>query len=319
MWRLTTPVALFAFNRPDTTRRVFDQIRAVEPPKLFVVADGPRDGHPSDENRCRDVREIVSEVDWPCEVYTTFRDRNLGLPRSVYEGLDWVFGTVSEAIILEDDTLPNEDFFRFCETLLDRYRGDDRVMSINGTNRLHRWKADSQSHHFVTWQDVWGWASWSDAWAEYDPDIPEWSDPEVRARIRDHVADDERFAYHSDLFDSLSEGGVTGWSRAWRFAMFRNGGLSAVPSRNLVSNVGFDDRGHYATDPESPLANLPRHELSFPLDRRRSVVPDRAFERTLFDRYRRTSRLERMLTAVPNELLSVIPGTMKAAVKSRYL
>ncbi len=319
MWRLTTPVALFAFNRPDTTRRVFDRIRAVEPPKLFVVADGPREGHPEDEARCREVRSIVSQVDWPCEVYTTFRDGNLGLPRSVYEGLDWVFDAVPEAIVLEDDTLPNTAFFRFCETLLDRYRGDNRVMSINGTNRLRTWKAGTQSYHFVTWQDVWGWASWSDAWDEYDPDVPEWDDPEVRRRIRDHVADDERFEYHRDLFDSLAEGGVTGWSRAWRFAMFRNGGLSAVPAKNLVSNIGFDDRGHYATNPDSPLANLPRHELSFPLERRRTVIPDREFERRLFDRYRRENPLENALTAVPEELFSVVPRRVKTAVERRYL
>jgi len=40
--QLTTPVVLMIFKRPDTTARVFSQIRAARPQKLFVVADGPR-------------------------------------------------------------------------------------------------------------------------------------------------------------------------------------------------------------------------------------------------------------------------------------
>ena len=41
-WRLKTPVAFFIFRRPDTTEKVFAEIARARPPKLFVVADGPR-------------------------------------------------------------------------------------------------------------------------------------------------------------------------------------------------------------------------------------------------------------------------------------
>jgi len=314
---LSVPVAFFVFNRPDTTKRVFEQIRAAEPPELFVVADGPREAHPDDVENCAAVREIIDGVDWECAVHRRFREENVGLPEAVYTGLDWVFEQVPEAIILEDDTVPNADFFRFCETMLDRYHGDTQVMMVNGTNRLETWRDHRQTHHFVTWQDVWGWATWRDAWDEYDPDIEAWGDPEVRDRIRDHVADEERANYHSNLFDSLYEGGVTGWSRAWRFAMFRNGGLSVMPSRNLVTNVGFDERGHYTTNPDSPLAGLPRRELPGPVAERSTVVPDREYERLCFERFRRTPPVNRYLSLIPNPVFDIVPRRLKNAVAER--
>ena len=312
-----TPVALFAFNRPDTTEQVFEQIRAAEPPELYLVADGPRPGHPDDKENCEAVRTVLEDVDWDCEVNRLYRETNVGLPESVSTGLDWVFDQVPEAIILEDDTVPNMDFFRFCETMLDRYRGDPRVMMVNGTNRLGTWRDHNQTHHFVTWQDVWGWATWRDAWDEHDPDIEAWGDPEVRDRIADHVADTERADYHADLFDSLYDGQVTGWSRAWRFALFRNGAVSVVPARNLITNIGFDDRGHYATNPDSPLANLPRHDFEGPYEERTTTIPDREYERECFYRFRRTHPTVRVLSLLPNSALSLVPKSLKRAFVDR--
>lgn len=131
------------------------------------------------------------------------------------------------------------------------------------------------------------------------------------------VADDDRADYHADLFDSLYEGRVTGWSRAWRFAMFRNGALSVVPARNLVTNVGFDERGHYATDPDSPLAGLPGRDLEGPYEERATVIPDREYERECFDRFRRTHPALRALSLVPNPAFALVPNSLKRTVADR--
>ena len=132
--RLTTPVAFLIFNRVDTTARVFEAIRQARPPKLLVVADGPRPGREGEAALCEQARSVIARVDWPCEVLTNFADTNLGCRKRVSSGIDWVFSTVPEAIILEDDCLPDPTFFRFCDELLERYRDDKRVMMISGDN-----------------------------------------------------------------------------------------------------------------------------------------------------------------------------------------
>ncbi|MGB3239254.1 MAG: glycosyltransferase family 2 protein, partial [Geitlerinemataceae cyanobacterium] len=117
-WQLKTPVALLIFNRPDTTEKVFETIRQAKPPKLLVVADGPRSDRPGEAEKCAEARAIVDRIDWECQVFQNYSDTNLGCRYRVASGLNWVFETVEEAIILEDDCLPHPSFFRFCEELL---------------------------------------------------------------------------------------------------------------------------------------------------------------------------------------------------------
>ncbi len=128
------PVALFVFNRPDLTARVFEVVRAAQPPVLFVSADGPRPDRPDDERLCRETREIVQAVDWPCDVHWNLREQNLGCGPAMSQGISWVFEHVDRAIILEDDCIPDPSFFPFCDELLERYEDDSRVMQIAGSN-----------------------------------------------------------------------------------------------------------------------------------------------------------------------------------------
>src|SRR5690349_11830361 len=108
---LNTPIVFLIFNRPDTTERVFSVIRQVRPLRLLVIADGPRDYKPGEEELCRQARAVIESVDWTCEVETNYSDVNLGCMRRISSGLDWAFNKVEEAIILEDDCLPNPTFF----------------------------------------------------------------------------------------------------------------------------------------------------------------------------------------------------------------
>src|SRR5205809_2040109 len=133
-----SPVAFIIFNRPEVTERVFAAIRAARPTMLFLIADGPRSNVDSDAARCAAAREAVARVDWPCQILRKFAESNLGLRRNVSEGLDWVFSQTEEAIILEDDCLPDPSFFRFCDELLECHRDDATVGMICGTNLAPR-------------------------------------------------------------------------------------------------------------------------------------------------------------------------------------
>src|SRR5262249_20238987 len=132
MNQLETPVALLVFNRPETTRRVFEAVAAARPSHLLLIADRPRKDRACEAERCDEVRKIITAVDWACDVQTNFSDQNLGCRRRVISGLDWVFSLFEEAIILEDDCLPNPSFFSFCSELLTRYRNSEEIGMISG-------------------------------------------------------------------------------------------------------------------------------------------------------------------------------------------
>ena len=156
-----SPVAFLVFNRPETTRRVFAEIAKARPRKLLLVADGPRRQLPDEHARCREVRQIVSGVDWDCEILTNYSEDNLGCVVRVSTGIDWVFTQVEDAIILEDDCLPHPTFFRFCDEMLEMYRVDDRIMTISGDNFQFGRRRWNYSYYFSRYPHIWGWATWS--------------------------------------------------------------------------------------------------------------------------------------------------------------
>jgi hypothetical protein len=266
-FQLTTPVAFLIFNRPDTTARVFEAIRQAKPPKLLVVADGPRPDRPDDVEKCKAARAIIEKVDWDCEVLTNYSDVNLGCKSRVSSGLDWVFEIVEEVIILEDDCLPHSTFFRFCEELLDYYRHDERIMVISGDNfQFGRKCTDYNSYYFSRYPHCWGWATWRRAWKYFDFDMKLWSiirDGEWLKSIS-HNSKDRR--YWTKIFQSSYDNKVNSWAYCWTFACWIQNGLTILPNVNLVSNIGFGEDATHTSSSKSRVANLGVQEMNFPLE-----------------------------------------------------
>lgn len=285
------PVALFIFNRPDTTARVLEAIAAARPPKLLVVADGPRPHRPGEQALCAEARRIATAVTWECEVVTEFSAINMGCRRRVSSGLDWVFDTVDQAIVLEDDCVPHESFFPFCEQLLDRYRDDERVMMISGDNFQARRR--ESSYYYSRYTHIWGWATWRRAWRHYDETLARW--PEFRdGGWLEQLLDTREARYWDAIFQAVYERRIDTWDYQWAFACWTQGALAVMPSVNLVSNHGFrSDATH--TVGNSSLAALPVRPMEFPLSHPPFVVRDReADEYTRRMHFRHPSQLYRL-------------------------
>jgi hypothetical protein len=268
-----TPVALFIFNRPQTTAAVFEVIRRVRPPVLLVVADGPRPAHASDDADCAAARAIIDRVDWQCDVRVDYADINLGLKRRVESGMQWIFSQFDEAILLEDDCVPEISFFRFCEVLLDRYRGDERVLSVSGNNFQFGHRRGETSYYFSRHGHIWGWATWRRAWLQYDPEMRDW--PAARNEGWLDSLFPSRYArqYWSYIFESNYRS-KENWDYAWNFSYWRHGGVHVLPNVNLVSNHGFGAHATHTRQVDSRFAFLLTEPMSFPLLHPRSVAVD---------------------------------------------
>jgi GR25 family glycosyltransferase involved in LPS biosynthesis len=260
---------------------VFEQITKARPPKLYVFADGPNSERDDDEDRCRETRSVIN-VDWDCEVTREYADLNLGLKQRWVTGFDYLFDHEDRAIILEDDIVASETFFKFCETLLDRYQDDKRIWDINGTNYLKTWKPERQDYHFTYHGSNWGWATWRRCWEEFDPEMELWGRADIRDRIRDVLADRTLFEHSRTVYDRSYQGAIKTWDYPWGFARQLNSGMSIVPAKNLVSNVGFRSDATHTRDAESPIANLQRYDIEFPLSEPDHVAVDRDYDRASF-------------------------------------
>jgi hypothetical protein len=264
----THPVAFFVFNRPAVTKIVFDRIRQARPPVLMLIGDGPRHNRAGESDACRQVRQIVERVAWPCEVLKNYSDTNLGCGARVASGLDWVFQQVEEAIILEDDCLPDSTFFRFCSELLERYRDEQRVMQIAGSNLLFGRRATDDSYYFSRYSQCWGWATWRRAWRHFDFDMHSWKENR-EACLAKFTHNGER-AFWQHGWDSIAAKRLDTWDYQWSLSVLNANGLSITPAVNLVSNLGF---GFDATHTRSRLLALHQaaRAMEFPLRHPRQI------------------------------------------------
>jgi hypothetical protein len=279
-----TPVAFIIFNRPETTARVFAEISKARPPKLLVIADGPRADRPGESEKCAATRAVVERVDWDCEVFRNFSEVNLGCGSRPASGINWVFQKVDEAIIIEDDCLPHPTFFCFCDELLERYRDDERIMMISGNNFQDGKKRTSKSYYFSRYAHTWGWATWRRAWQLYDFEVELWPQLRETSWLLDLLGDEESAAYWRATFDGLSKTPDV-WDFQWTFACWAQNGLAILPNANLVSNIGWGDDATHTSTPNNPAANLPTEAMTFPLEHPTYVARNREADNFTFENH----------------------------------
>ena len=277
---MKSAVAFIVFCRPDTTKRVFQRIREAKPPRIYLIADGPKT---TDQlSTCNEVRKIVeSGIDWNCELHKVYSDVNLGCARRAQTGLDLVFMKEEQAIILEDDTLPDPSFFQFCEDLLFRYKTSPSVFHICGMNMFPHLYKGGNSYCFSSIANMWGWATWARAWKHYDLQMPDWNNENKKQFLSKwcltrnlRKAMGSMFDLHCDNDDPWT------WDYQWFYACWRNNGLAAISSQNIVSNIGIGpDATHTVTDSPVELYPDKLQSQSFPLIHPNTIQRDFTFEK----------------------------------------
>jgi hypothetical protein len=280
-----TPIALIIFNRPETTTRVFREIAKVKPRKLFVIADGPRPDQSDDAEKCKAARAVIDQVDWECDVLRDYSDANLGCGLRPASGISWVFEHVEEAIILEDDCVPHPTFFRFCEELLEKFRFDERIMHISGSNFQFRQKHTPYSYFFSCHNICWGWASWRRAWQYFDMRMNLWPALRDTSWLQDIVEAPRAVEYWKRMFEQayVRVGEVDYWDYQWTFACWAQSGLSILPYTTLVSNIGFGEEATHTKSVHDRRANFEAAEIVFPLQHPSFIVQDKEADRHLIE------------------------------------
>ena len=297
---MKTPIVLIIFRRPDKTLKVFEKIRQVKPCKLFVICDAPRPEKPDEYEKCEKSRAIIDTVDWDCEVIKNYADTNLGSFRRIPTGLDWVFNQVEEAIILEDDCLPDITFFQFCEELLEYYKNDQRIMAISGDNFQLGHQRTHDSYYFSRYTHSWGWATWKRAWKHFDLEMKAW--PEVRDKqlLRLILDSDRDVKYWNSILQDTYESKIKAWDYRWTFATWLQNGLTILPNVNLISNIGFGEGATHTVSSKNPFINLPTQSMNFPLQHPQFVIRERMADKFTQDSVFHATLKNRLIRKLKN-------------------
>lgn len=233
------PIVLIMFNRPLETSRVLEKIKEVKPERLFIISDGSRNNE--EKEKVQECRNLINKIDWKCKIETNYSDVNMGCRNRISSGLNWVFKKVDKAIILEDDCLPDISFFYYCERMLDLYKNDERVMSIEGTNLSNNiYKIEGSEYFFGSYASLWGWATWKESWEKIDLNLTTLSDKERQLKIIKNIGLFKYLNYRK-IFMKVKQGKINSWGYSWIYTILSLNGVVIVPYQNLIENIGFSE------------------------------------------------------------------------------
>jgi hypothetical protein len=296
-----SPILFLTFNRLDTTKKVFEVIKQVKPPKFYLASDGARVNKSGEKEVVESVRNfLLNNIDWQCEVKTLFREQNLGCGKAVSSAINWFFENEEMGIILEDDCLPSISFFRFCDELLIRYKDDERIMHISGDNFQDGISRGDGSYYFSQISHVWGWAAWRRAWKLYDFEMKSLNNF-INYKIYKNIWKQNKVRkYWLKQFKNVSLGKIDTWDYQWNYCLIVNNGLSILPNINLVENIGFNSEATHTSN--SKLKMPSANEIKFPLTHPQFFVPDLEADTYTFNKHYQQSLLSKIKGKLKNIL-----------------
>lgn len=291
--KFNTPILVLCFNRPDLVKQLIRIFAVIQPPKLFVSCDGPR--HEKDKQRIAEIKKLLDDnITWKCKLEVNFSEKNSGCKLGVKSGIDWFFSKVDEGIILEDDCQPNTSFFFYCQDLLKKYRTNQKIMTISGSNFLSK-NVGNNSYFFSHYPLCWGWATWKRAWTHIDLEMKDWSVLKKKRWLNDLFSNPDSTRYWSSLFDRVYENLIDTWDYQWVYSIWKHNGIAVIPNVNLIKNVGFGVNATHTKLAHSKTSSLATHELLFPLDHPTVVRVSKEVDDDIFAQIYRESFIQKVL------------------------
>lgn len=306
--KVDVPVLIIFFCRSEQLGKVFDAVRNARPSKLYLYQDGPRVARESDGIGIQACRQIVddSQIDWECEVHRLYQNSNFGCDPSEYLAQKWLFAHEDMGIILEDDDVPSQSFFRYCKELLEHYRDDPRINMICGMNNTGVSKHVPYSYLFTQKGSIWGWASWKRVIDTWDGAYTWLDDPEKVNVIKSRL-NKKSFKCFIDRATEHRNTGREHYESINAAAMFLNGSINIVPKYNMISNIGVAAESTHSTDDirllpkrTQKLLFMKTYEIDFPLSHPEEIQRDLRFEKemTANDFQKACDRVEHLFRVV---------------------
>ena len=231
------PILVVAYHRVEYSHDLFVRLRAIQPEKLYVSIDGPEPSDHVDYRRCLEVRSVFMP-EWHCDLQLRYSEVHQGKAQHVVDAISWFFSHEPEGIILFDDTLPSEDFFHFCETMLDRYRDVFRISHISGCNILKKNYLNTP-YYFSAYPLPWGFATWKTRWADFDLRMKAISEDDFQMLNQKYQLRKKVVKFWLRRYRLLVKNQLDIWEYQYFFHFWKQNRLAVIPSVNLVENRGF--------------------------------------------------------------------------------
>ncbi len=242
MAHLGPPIAIFAYRRPDHVRRLLASLasnpESADSP-TFIYCDGPRTIR--DEEAVEATRQVI-RTHAPAHAEIVEHHQNLGLSRSIIDGVSTLCDRFGRVIVLEDDLVLSPAVLGYFRAALECYAHDDRVMHVSAY--VFPVEKPLPETFFYRGTSCWGWATWARAWRHFSTNGLWLRREIVRRRLVPCFEVEGAYPYLQMLDDQIM-GRNDSWAVRWHASVLLRDGLSLHPGRSLAANTGFDNSGEH--------------------------------------------------------------------------
>ena len=280
-WEIDVNVLIIFFVRDEVLKQTFEAVKKARPRRLLLWQDGPREGRSDDLEGIERCRKVVEDIDWDCEVYTTYNEKNIGCDPSIYYAYKWVFTKVDKCIFLEDDQVPNQSYFKFCKELLDKYENDTRISHICGYNYTEI-APDCEDDYLFAPFGSGAWATWKRVVDEWEGDYTFLNEPAKIEWLKKRYGKLAEISFQNA--HRHKETGKEFWESIVGCNCMLNSHYAIIPKKNLVSNLGLtmnsthsNTSKKYLPKATANLFEMPTYELDFPLKHPKHVLINQTY------------------------------------------
>ena len=291
MEQFDIPVCLFIFQRKDTVLRIIDRISQVKPQKIYLMSDQGR--NEEEKKRVQECRKAVeAAINWNCEVIKDYAAENRGVFENIGMGAMRVFSQEEVAIFLEDDNLSEITFFSYCKQMLEKYKDNDRVVWICGTNYLGKYENSSgESYMFTQHLLPCGWASWKKKYTKYYDSFFDTFNETIKERIKPLYRNNPLYKQQMEViqreYDRMKNGErFRSWDYQMCLSIRANDLVGISPANNQIKNIGvdaFSEHGGvtFADKMTKRFCGMDSYPLEFPLKEPQTVLIDPIYEKKI--------------------------------------
>lgn len=234
------PVVLFVYNRLTHTRLTVEALQKnilANQSDLIIFSDAPK--VEKQYEAVSKVREYLHQIDGFKSVTIVERPINFGLANSIIDGVTSVVNQYGRVIVLEDDLVTSPYFLQFMNNGLNVYEKNEDVASIHG----YVYPIDDLPEtFFLMGADCWGWATWKDKWAMFEPNGTNLLEKLKRENLMKRFDFNGAYSYSKMLTDQIV-GNNNSWAVRWHASAFLNNKYTLYPGKSLVLNIGNDGSG----------------------------------------------------------------------------
>ncbi|MVN92418.1 glycosyltransferase [Mucilaginibacter aquatilis] len=255
------PIALFVYNRPEHTRRTISYLQKnqlANDSRLFIYSDGAKTE--ADKAKVEEIRRYAQTVTGFKSVTVIKRETNIGLANSIISGVTHLVNDYGKVIVFEDDLLSSPYTLQYFNEALDRYAANEEVMHVGAY--MYNLKAQGLTQSFFYRAATsWGWATWSRAWKNFEPDVDKLIQQFDKAKINQFSIEGTMNFWRQ--IQQFKAGKNNSWAIRWYASIFLKGGLTLNPAHSLIQNIGHDGTGVHSNNEDIYQVQVSRQPVTW--------------------------------------------------------